>query len=590
MCPSDTDTATEPDDLAGLLDDVASTTRANAANAADPGSASGGHFLVPGIDAFLGRGYDVFGEYASPNSVKGRIYDLPAEPRVDQPTVDQSIALNPDQLSHAFSVPPSELRLVYSRPERVGYTDVFQSSVDVAEITTSDKEKIKWGIGSKIEGGYGGFSGEIKGRFDTEATRLATTRCLQAVFQTIYWKLDLNNYSFEKSPPIAEDVRKDFAIRPIDLLMEKYGTHCLVEVGIGTKIVHSYTIDTSKFSKSMDVTAALKAKYDGGSFNAGMDVDSEYHDAAWKDRSAVSVKIFTYGTSDSQLAEITDLSRGLSEHPLAVLRQGWHNPTLIQFYKSSLRPLWTVDGLMSAERAAAFEERFRERARTEQVQLDLLFEGLQPVYLLSRSDDAGKRYRLERTPHYGRGAEAWTVENDGRPWQFTSAGPRDGMVPLYEFVLNDDSEIVRYETEAWSDYFKRTGIEGYTWSKSGRTLGYVYEGGPDVPVRPDAIPVYAFYDKDGRADRGLFYSQLKELVWDKGQWKGREEGSIEIAERRRAAQAALDRWWDSQDGAYRFFHQKPDLAEMSYGYVPGDPDATLRFTPGIAHWHALRRG
>lgn len=121
---------------------------------------------------------------------------------------------------------------------------------------------------------------------------------------------------------------QDFATRPVDQLMEKYGTHCLEEVGIGTKIVHSYTIDTSKFSRSMDMTAAIKAKYKSGSFNAGMNVDSEYHDAAWSDRSAVSAKIFTYGTSDNQLAEITDLSQGLNEHPAARLAQSHADPVL----------------------------------------------------------------------------------------------------------------------------------------------------------------------------------------------------------------------------------------------------------------------
>ncbi len=589
MPPSDNETI----DLDALLTSAASTTHANSAAAtaaATPAPAT--RYLVPGIDAFLGHGYDVFGEYASPNSVRGRIYDLPAEPRVDQPTVDQSIALNPEQISHAFTAQPAEVRLIYSRPAKVGYTDIFQSSIEVNEITSSDKKKVKWGLGADIDGGYGGFSGEIHGRFDTKSTQLSTTRCLQATFETIYWKLDLNNYSYQNPPPIPEEVKQDFRKRSIDELISKYGTHCLEEIGIGTKIVHSYTIDTSKFSRSIDVTAALKAKYQIGSFNAGLGVDSEYHDAAWSDRAAVSVKIFTYGTSDSQLAEITDLSQGLGQHPMTVLKQGWHNPTLIAFYQSSLRPLWKIEGLMSPEVAAKFAARYMERAQTEQGKLDMLFQGLQPVYLLGKGDETHKRYRLSRTPRHTYGGQDWKVENDGKPWQYLVAEPREGMVPLHELALNDDTEIVRYETDSWIHALNSKPIEGYAWHRTGTILGYVYDNtGPDARLPGDAVPVFAYYNKDGDAHRGIFYSFLPEIVWDKGQWKPLAETAILTPELRRLAQEQLDRDWNAHDDIYRFFHVKPTLSEIGFGYMPDaldNPDLVRLISLGIPHWFAIR--
>jgi hypothetical protein len=110
-----------------LLADAVTTTSANSAAAAT-GNQSAKRFLVPGIDAFLGHGYDIFGEFASPNSVKARIYDLPNEPTVEQPTIDQSISLTPEQLSRVFVALPTELRLIYARPQKVGYMDVFAAS------------------------------------------------------------------------------------------------------------------------------------------------------------------------------------------------------------------------------------------------------------------------------------------------------------------------------------------------------------------------------------------------------------------------------------------------------------------------------
>lgn len=591
MCPSDTTTTTttEDPDLGPLLASTAATTQANAATVSNltPPATPSQRFLVPGLESFLGHGYDFFGEYASPNSVKARIYALGGEPRVDQPTVDQSNPLSPEQIAHAFIEAPKELRLIYSRPEKVGYTDVFQSSIEVNEIDYSDRNANNWGIGGTLEGGYGGFTGEIRGRFDTKTTKLATTKCLQATFETTYWKLDLNNYTFEAPAPILPDVKQDFAKRTVDELMEKYGTHCLEEIGIGTKIVHSYTIDTSKFSKAIDVTAALKAKYESGTFHAGLDMEGIYHDAAWNDHNAVKVKIFTYGTSDSQLAEITDLSQGLGQHPLAALRQGWHNPTLIRFYRSSLHPLWKIEGLMDPGKAAAFRTRFEERAGAAQAELVNLFQGLQPVYLLSKSEPDGKRkYRLEKLPHHG----DWKVENDGNVWLYLCAEQRPDLMPLYELALNDDPETVRYETDVWFNLLT-TGkeIEGYRWSKTGRTLGYVYENRqPDQPTPTGAVPVYAYYDRDGLTSRGMFYSFLKELVWDKGQWRAANEALVINRELNREIRAKVDAEWDSHDGWYKAFHVKPGYPEIEIAPQGNTPDAGFIFTVGIPHWFALK--
>jgi hypothetical protein len=601
MPPSD-------DDLARQAAELAASTQANAAAAANvtqPQPQT--RYLVPGIDSFLGHGYDFFGEHASPNSVKGRIYALTSEPRIDQPTVDQSIPLTAEQISRAFIAPPTELRLIYSRPEKVGYTHTFQSSIEVNEFDYTHKSDTSWGVGGTLEGGYGGFSGEIKGRFDTQTTKLATAKCLQAVFETIYWKLDLNNYTYESPAPILPEVKQDFAKRTVDELMAKYGTHCLEEIGIGTKIVHSYTIDTSKFSTKIDVTAALKAKYQSGSFHAGLNVEGEYHDAAWDDHSAVKVKIYTYGTSDNQLEEITDLSKGLGQHPMNVLKQGWHNPTLIKFYPSSLTPLWKVEGLMTPDKAQAFEARFKERAMAAQGELANLFQGLQPVYLLSKSEGDKKRYRLEKVPRYTV-QPGWTVENDGNVWLHLCAEDvakkkRPDLVPLYELALNNNPGVVRYETDFWfrllsghDALYKAFEIDGARWSKTGKILGYVYEyNRPEQPTPDGGVPVYAFYDRDGLTSRGVFYSFLRELVWDNGQWRAGYEMQIVEREINQEVRDKIDREWDSHDGAYKFFHVKPGYPDIhigAQGRAEGDPEpppgSFFVWTIGIPHWFALR--
>jgi hypothetical protein len=199
-----------------------------------------------------------------------------------------------------------------------------------------------------------------------------------------------------------------------------------------------------------------------------------------------------------------------------------------------------------------------------------------------------------RIQRFGWNYKDWTVENDGKPWLYLSAEARPGMAPLIELVLNDDTDTVRYETELWANVIAKVSMEGYAWSRSGRKLGYVYENrGPQGPAIPaEACPVYAFYSKDGDAKRGIFYPFLRELVWDSGQWKPLAEGYLLDIPYRQAAQARLDREWDSHDWWYKPWNTKPELGDFHRGMTggEGDPAAEIVFSFGVPHWYSLYSG
>jgi hypothetical protein len=592
----DSNMPADADDFDSLLNHAAETTTSNAAaaeGAATPASGGGKpRYLVPGIDAFLGHGYDVFGEYASPNSVKARIYDLPSEPRVEQATLDKSLALDSEQQSHTFVTPPHELKLIYARPERVGYSDVFEAKTSIREIDTSDKNENNWGVGATLSGSYGGFSGEISSRFDKASAKLATTKCLQAIFEMVYWKLDLNNYTYGNPPPISDDVKRDFAEQPTARLIDKYGTHVLAEIGIGTRIVHSYTIDTSKLSKSFDIKASVKAHYGEEGASVGGSTDSDYHNADWNDRSAVSINITGAGVSDAQLDEITDLTKEQGEHPLAVLKQGWHNPTLVRFYPSSLNPIWEIDGLMTAEKAEAFKAAFIERAKTARSSIGALFKGLRPLYLFSQMADGRHVYRFSNKAHYSDPSGDWTIWNQGKPWLYTSDQPREGLAPLRELALNDNKAVVRYETDFWIEHIMPLNEDGFRWTPTGNILGYVHESKTDEEAAPEnAEPVYAYYGNDLEARFGLFYSHEREIVWDQGAWKpSREIDFWEHADYKRR-QAELDAWWAKLDvftKQFKYGGQKPAPMHATVGPRAGVYNPM--FSSGVPHWFGLSPG
>jgi hypothetical protein len=554
------------------------------------------HFLVPGIDSFLGHGYDIFGAFASAKAVKAKIYNLANEEMTIQPTIDQSMSLTPEQISHMFVLPPTEIQLLYKRPKHVGYTGFFEADLSVQEIQFTTGHNNSWGIAAGADGHFMGFKAEVEGSFDTKIACLSSTKCIQMVAKMVYWKLDLSNYTYTNPPPIDDDVKSDFRNESVDSLINKYGTHCLEEVGIGTKIVHSYTIDTSKFSKEIDARAEVKARYDGGEGGGGGGhVSTHLNDKAWMDKSAVSVNIHAYGINDIQVGNITDLSKGLGEYPLRVLAQGWHNPTLISLFevKDSLKPLWKIKGLMDSNKAALFESEYQRRAATEQSSLAGIFMSLKPLYLFSKKVDGHKRYRLEPQAYYKDDTDEWTLENNGKPWFYISAKPESNLVELHELALNDDLSIVRYETDAYIDTLIKVvddfRLDGYCWRKTGRRLGFVYPPPTnDTKEVPNVHPVFMFCDKGFQPSRGVFYSKSPNLVLDNGMWALSSDALLALSSPYGYARRLKDvqDWWERQDDWYKFWNGKPtSVGEVGHGYS-GDHILTLAES-SAPHWFAF---
>jgi hypothetical protein len=548
---------------------------------------------VPGLESYLGRGYDVLKGYACADAVRRRIFDLEQDRWVLQQTVDKSIALDPDQISHAFSNVPPETKLLFRRPKKVGYTDLFKASTHVSDISTDTSKSTDWGIGGDISGSYMGFSADIQARFDEKLSRLATSRVVTATAEIVYWKLDLyGDYALAEQPPITSGARSDFETRNAETLLDAYGSHCVMSFGMGSRIRHHYMADISKLKQGMDLKASLKASYEGEGATGSLKIDGYLKTLMASDSTAIQVEVEAEGISDIQLAEIGK-EQGDAEHPLAILKQGWHNPTLIAMYDNSLTPLWDIEGLMSEAKADEFKAAFESRAQKHRDQIGARFAGLQPLYLFATGEGAARHFRFSTSADHLGAAGEWTFVpgrdaegGTGKPWLLISASLKDNMVPLFEYVLDGTATAYRYETENWmAEINRRTPESVHTWKKTtSQPLGYVHEAQRGVAPPAGVHPVYAYYDSGNDPKKGVFYSAMKDLVWDNDTWRAGDERLLFLRDMKAKAQADIDREWDSQDWIYQLFHTKPEVQALGFA-VLSEEDGWW-FSAGLPHWFA----
>jgi hypothetical protein len=217
------------------------------------------HPPVPGLE-FLGRGYDVFGRYASVDSCKQNIIDFSGADQTDQMTLNRSV--DGETLAKAFNQIPIQIDDTYTMPKTVTYSGLFAvESVNEFQSTVSE-QMTKWSAHANVSGSYGAFGGEIDARFSSNLSKLATTKHYSLVSKSTYWELSLA-YSLEHPAPLKQDVQDELdnpALTPEDFF-KHYGTHYLSSVAIGCRVTISCEIDTSRAESDFDFSSYLKATY-----------------------------------------------------------------------------------------------------------------------------------------------------------------------------------------------------------------------------------------------------------------------------------------------------------------------------------------
>jgi MAC/Perforin domain len=482
-------------------------------------------FPFPGL-AYLGCGYDVFGKYASKDSIKGQLFDFRNEKMVKEQFLDLGVPA--EQMSHAFTSTPTEVKLCYSRYEKAQYKSVFEGEMEYQSSGSMTDEHQTMSAQVGLSADYGAFGGELNARYDTTKTRLDTTKFYSATAIVRYYELTMGNFPLpELHPdqlPLDETFKEDLNDKNIDpeKLFDAYGTHYIFAVTIGCRIVYGHTVDTSKVQTTYNAEADMKAKYEGAGVSAGGSIS----DDSQKETDFEHIKLTTEG-----------LQGGVSESklPLSQLKGGWHNPVLIDFPSDgsqggpkALKGIWLL--CADTDRRAALEDAFTKYAtkRGGVAIAAIAAPDLIPVYLLHRTDDPTcVYYRLSRNVYQPENAIGqWkAVKTD--PWFYAFVEQQPGTVPLYEYYCDQPSSCAfRYETGSWDPYLN---VCNQRWVKNSSTpLGYVYDGidlrefsHVSIEQAPnDAVPVYAYYRKSCAGDHfGCYYSTDSADSRDNGGWR-----------------------------------------------------------------------
>lgn len=533
---------------------------------------------MPGLE-FVGAGYDAFGLWANAQSVRANLFDLDGEDATwrDQQLIDASLPTVRSNAEGAFTSLPTELKVIYRLPADLQYIPIFSATADISD--GMDRSAAAQALSVKAGIGYEGelFSAELSAEYGQQVSRTTTTTYYTATLQSTYFSLSMGNLPNALRTYLRPSAKADLDSARIDpaTLFQKYGTHYLNKVYIGCKLVYGHTVDSSALSSGTDVKADLKAAYMGVSASGGVAVtNSSEHEAVFGNTHLVAA-----GVSDVQMEALKDVDT----NPFAVLREGWHTPSLVDFDSTSLVPIWTLchDKQRAATIKAAFEASAKPSANTAPGP------DLTPLYRL-RSSYGEPAYKLWPSVDFtvaarfaqvsGEPDGSWTMvpaSKNSPPALCVYTEKKDGTVALYAYrrTLPGAGPIMwRYEPAGWEDYMAVAHPE---WSRGQTPVGFVYPMSGDLPTGVVADTVYCFSRKQKAAPNADFYLYSLDPMdsSDSGSWtpdKVLQSGGVPLP-------LVTIYCHEAASGADRYFYDA--AVPNDYGWKAGSPAWRAATTP-----------
>ena len=285
----------------------------------------------------VGYSYDCTGEYASPNSVKMEIFDGKAMME------DNVLAVNTVQAS---------------------LTNNTITGSSISEMTNHLTVK------ANVKGGFGKFKAEANASFDMDHVKNSNYE-----FASTYFDLEVRRASLSKDiEALKDDYMTDDAWNAINgvpvknkrgitkvafpstpdglkRLIEQYGTHVIMEAGLGGRVRYSMSVDISDINSSYDIKAFAKASYDGV-VNADGSVDEKFKQSFKDHKENLHIKLNALG-GDEALAK----KLGTKEEFTKANLDAWvksvtkDNMALVSFSNKSLVPIYEL-----VERNATLED------------------------------------------------------------------------------------------------------------------------------------------------------------------------------------------------------------------------------------------
>ncbi len=343
------------------------------------------------------------------------------------------------------------------------------------------------GIGLEADMEIGLFAGEFSARFDMKQMQMSTTEAYSVDARIVYAHLSMDNYNQTTPAPMRAGVQEDLdgvsiggrKVLSPDEILDNYGTHYVKGFDLGTMIVLSFSNDTSRNTTELDLSAALSARYGEAGEGGGGKLDTEMSKKVASQMASIKQDVRAWGVGDEELQGLGLLS-GSSESsisslapaadngadagghddaadatasPFDILKEGWHNPTLIAVDPRNLVEISTL--CKNRKRAAAIKAAYLARQAQVAAGLPAALGLLTPLYRFRIIDSGQSFYRFNQAitpPSEG----SWAENCNGQPAFCVRTSPADGLMPLYACRYKG-MNWWRYETSTWDDWLKAVG-------------------------------------------------------------------------------------------------------------------------------------
>ena len=286
--------------------------------------------LLPGV-AYMGHGYNVFGDYAKAEYVKSPLFNF---------SDYSSITVG----GKSFNI-----------PVEMEYTYVNSADFKSVSGLNSSEYRESMSINANLSGTYSFFSLSVKNNYNEEQYR-SNYKAFCTIQNVIkLWKLTLPYTDFtELKSMLTDEARKDIANLSPDVLFNKYGTHFLAELIIGARadyntcVTKCVSTSTIKNNFSVCAEASFKKKSGSGSFNMVTEEQLQcFESNSFQNlkvsggRSEYGSYIFQAGNYDKWIESINNIE----------------NLTISDFTDNSLLPIWELaaDDTRKNQLSSAFD-------------------------------------------------------------------------------------------------------------------------------------------------------------------------------------------------------------------------------------------
>lgn len=212
---------------------------------------------LPGVEA-IGAGYNIFGRYASADSITVQLFDWQNLPT-------KSVIFKPD-----YVIPEM---VDAQQSDEANYTNVSGKSISKFQKDFSTKVK--------VSGSYNLFSGSISHEYSTSSVKNAENEFIRIQQSLSVWSLRLA-YTDKLRNYLKENIRNYIDNADFDDIFDRYGSHFLVGIVMGGSAIISYAIKKSSMDQSSSTEFAAEASYKGLTGQLNAEAKVKYEDSIAK--------------------------------------------------------------------------------------------------------------------------------------------------------------------------------------------------------------------------------------------------------------------------------------------------------------------